>query len=191
MTDLYLVRHGETEWSANGRHTSITDLPLTERGEEQAGRLRGHLDPTAFGLVLSSPRQRARRTAEIAGFVGSYEPQLDEDLAEWNYGAYEGRTSDEIGEEDPGWTIWRGPVPGGETADDVATRLDRVIARVQQSGVDRALCFGHGHALRALTLRWLDFELALGVQFPLDTSTVSVLSWEKGVPALERWNSRP
>ncbi len=116
---------------------------------------------------------------------------MDEDLAEWAYGDYEGRTSPEIHEEVPGWTIWTHPVPGGESAEQVAARLDRVVQRVRDSGVDRALCFAHGHSLRALAMRWLGFDLALGVHFPLDTSTVSVLGEEKGLPALERWNARP
>ena len=191
MTELYVVRHGETEWSANGRHTSVTDLPLTARGEQQAKTLVGHLDPADFQLVLSSPRRRARDTAVLAGFTGEHEPQLDEDLAEWAYGEYEGRTSPEIHEEVPGWTIWSHPTPGGETADQVAERLDRVVRRVRESGVERALCFAHGHSLRALAMRWLGFDLSLGVHFPLDTSTVSVLGEEKGQPALERWNARP
>jgi broad specificity phosphatase PhoE len=143
MTELYLVRHGETEWSRTGKHTSVTDLPLTEHGVQQAQALRGHLDPARFQLVLSSPRTRARSTAEIAGFTGASEPVIDPDLAEWAYGEYEGRTSEEIHETVPGWTIWSGPVPGGESADAVAERLDRVVARVRESGVERAICFGH------------------------------------------------
>ncbi len=190
-TEIYLIRHGETEWSRSGQHTSVTDLALTERGEQQARALRGHLNPSGFGLVLSSPRRRALDTATLAGFTGAYAPQVDEDLVEWAYGDYEGRTSEEIGETDPGWTIWTGKVPGGETAEQVATRLDRVVDRVQESAVERAICFGHGHALRALMLRWLEFDVRLGVHFPMDTSTVSILGWEKGQPALERWNSRP
>jgi broad specificity phosphatase PhoE len=191
MTELYLVRHGETEWSRDGRHTSVTDLPLTEIGEQQARRLFGHLRPQDFQLILSSPRRRARETAELAGFGGAYEPQVTEDLVEWNYGDYEGKTSAEINESVPGWTIWTHPVPLGETAAHVADRLDRVVARVRESGVERAICFGHGHALRALTMRWLGFDLGLGGHFPLDTSTVSVLGEEKGLPSLERWNARP
>ena len=191
MTELYLVRHGETEWSRDGRHTSVTDLPLTEIGEQQARRLYGHLQPQDFQLILSSPRRRARETAELAGFVGVYEPQLTEDLVEWNYGDYEGKTSAEINESEPGWTIWTHPVPNGETAAQVADRLDRVVTRVRESGVARAICFGHGHALRSLTMRWLGFDLSLGGHFPLDTSTVSVLGEEKGLPSLERWNARP
>jgi broad specificity phosphatase PhoE len=190
MTELYLVRHGETEWSRDGRHTSVTDLPLTEVGEQQARRLLGHLRPQDFQLILSSPRRRARETAELAGFGDPYELQVTEDLVEWNYGDYEGETSAEINESVPGWTIWTHPAPHGETAAQVADRLDRVVARVRESGVERAICFGHGHALRALTMRWLGFDLGLGGHFPLDTSTVSVLGEEKGLPSLERWNAR-
>ena len=188
----------DSTWSGTARPSgarrpahSVTDLPLTARrrgagpGPDRAPR------PQDFALVLSSPRRRARDTAEIAGFTGQHEPQLDEDLAEWSYGDYEGRTSDEISEEVPGWTIWTHPVPHGESADEVSARLDRVVARVRDSGVDRAICFGHGHALRALAMRWLRFDLRLGLHFPLDTSTVSVLGEEKGEPALERWNSVP
>jgi probable phosphoglycerate mutase len=189
MTLLYLVRHGETEWSRSGRHTSVTDLPLTERGVAQARSLSGHLDPAAFGLVLSSPRQRARRTAELAGFAGAYEPELSEDLVEWAYGDYEGRTSADIHEANPDWTIWTGQVPNGETPEQVNTRLSRLIDRIRGSGVERAICFGHGHASRALMLSWLGFDVRLGVHFPLDTSTVSILGEEKGLPALEQWNA--
>ena len=189
MTQLYVVRHGETEWSRSGQHTSVTDLPLTERGEEQARALQGHLHPDEFGLVLSSPRRRALHTAELAGFDAGHTPQVEEDLAEWFYGDYEGRTSAEINETDPDWTIWTHPTPGGETSAQVRARLDRVIERVRQSGVERAICFAHGHALRALAVRWLQLDLTLGARFPLDTGTVSVLGEAKGIPALERWNS--
>ena len=190
-TRLFLVRHGETEWSLSGQHTSFTDLPLTEHGEQQARALNGRLAPQDFQLILSSPRSRSRKTAELAGFVGTYEPQTDPDLAEWFYGDYEGKTSKEIWQTHPGWTIWSGDVPGGESTNQVASRLDRVIARVRGSGVDQAICFGHGHALRALTMRWLGLDLMLGVHFPLDTSTVSVLGEDRGEPALERWNVQP
>jgi len=191
MTELYLVRHGETEWSRDGRHTSVTDLPLTEIGEQQARRLFGQLQPQDFQLILSSPLRRARETAELAGFSGRYEPQVTEDLVEWYYGGYEGKTSAEINESAPGWTIWTHPVPNGETAAQVADRLDRVVTRVRESGVARTICFGHGHALRSLTMRWLGFDLGLGGHFPLDTSTISVLGEEKGLSSLERWNARP
>jgi broad specificity phosphatase PhoE len=190
VTDLYLVRHGQTEWSANGRHTSVTDLELTEDGVRQAESLRGHLDPASFQLILSSPRRRAVRTAELVGFTGDREPEVTEDLVEWFYGDYEGRTSEDIHQTDPGWTIFTHPTPGGETPTQVGERLDRVIERVRSSGVDRAICFGHGHALRALAVRWLGLELRWGGSFPLDTGTICVLGTEKGMPALERWNAR-
>jgi broad specificity phosphatase PhoE len=191
MTEVYLVRHGETEWSRSGQHTGVTDLPLTENGIHKAETLRGHLDPSDFGLILSSPRQRAIRTAELAGFTGRYEPEVDEDLVEWNYGEYEGLTSAKIHETDPGWSIFTGTTPGGETPAQIGARLDRLIARIQDSGVERAICFGHGHCLRTLTLRWLGLDVGIGEQFPLETGTVSVLGWAKQQPALERWNSRP
>jgi probable phosphoglycerate mutase len=189
MDEVWLVRHGETEWSRSGQHTSVTDLPLTATGEAKAKQLAGYLRPEDFGLVLSSPRQRARRTAELAGFTGAHQPQLDLDLSEWAYGEYEGLTSDQIHRQVPGWTIWTHPTPGGESADQVAQRLDRVVHRLRNSQAQRAVCFGHGHALRALTMRWLGFDLSYGVQFPLDTGTVSVLGAEKGRPALVRWNA--
>ncbi len=191
MTRLFLVRHGETEWSRDGRHTSVTDLPLTEHGREQALGLFGHLDPADFGLVLSSPRHRARITAELAGFVGPHAPEIDDDLVEWSYGDYEGRTSAEIHADAPGWTIFTATPRGGETADEVRTRLARVIERVRASGVEQAVVFGHGHALRALALCWLELDLTLGDRFPLDTSTVSVLGEAKGGPALRQWNAAP
>lgn len=191
MTDMYVVRHGETEWSANGRHTSVTDLDLTENGVRQARSLAGHLDPASFGLILASPRLRARRTAELAGFVGRYEPEVSADVVEWYYGAYEGLTSDQIHQHDPGWTIFTHPTPDGETHGEVTTRLDRVITRVRESGVERAICFGHGHALRALAVRWLGLDLMWAAHFPLDTGTISVLGTETGVPAVRRWNARP
>lgn len=189
MAELYLVRHGETIWSASGRHTSVTDLGLTENGMRQAESLRGLLDPTAFGLILSSPRQRARRTAELAGFSGAYQPEICEDLAEWFYGDYEGLTSAQIHESNPGWTIFTHPTPGGETHGQVTERLDRVIDRIRDSGVERVICFSHGHALRALAVRWLGLDLMWGAHFPLDTGTLSILGEEKGSPAMLRWNA--
>ena len=191
MTRLFLVRHGETEWSRDGRHTSVTDLPLTDHGREQALRLYGHLDPADFGLVLSSPRHRALITAELAGFVGPHTPQVDDDLVEWFYGDYEGLTSEQIHRTAPGWTIFTGETPGGETADQVRARLDRVVERIHASGAERAIVFSHGHALRSLTLCWLGLDLDLGDRFPLDTSTVSILGEAKGGPSLEKWNAPP
>ena len=189
IQELWLVRHGETEWSREHRHTSRTDLPLTEAGARVARELAGRLAGTAFDLVLTSPRQRARRTAELAGFPDA---TVDPDLVEWDYGDYEGVTSAEIRETVPGWTVWTHPMPGGETAEQVTARLDRVVERVRrQQGAahGRALLFGHGHALRALTARWLGRPVAEGAHFVLDTATVSVLSYERETPAVLRWNS--
>lgn len=189
MTRLYIVRHGQTEWSKAGRHTSVTDLPLTADGEAEARKVATALDPAEFGLVLSSPRQRARHTAELAGFVGDHAPEVVEDLAEWAYGDYEGRTSDEIQAEVPDWTIWTHPALGGETPEQVTARMTRVVGRVRESGVDQAICFAHGHILRALTMTWLSLDLGLGGHFPLDTGTVSILGEAKDIPALEQWNA--
>lgn len=186
MTLLYLVRHGQTEWSQNGRHTSVTDLDLTPPGVEQAMALRHRLDPADFGLVLTSPRLRARRTAELAGFT-DYE--VDNDLVEWDYGEFEGLTSNQIRERWPGWRIWFNGCPGGESADQVRARLTRVVARVRASGVERAICFGHGHASRVLALCWLDFPIIFGQSFPLEVASVSVLGREKESAAIIRWNS--
>lgn len=185
MTELYLVRHGETAWSKSGQHTSVTDLDLTERGVEQARGLREQLDPADFGLVLSSPRLRARRTAELAGFT----PEIDENLAEWFYGDYEGMTSLQIREQVPGWRIWSHELPGGETHAQVINRLAQVVRRVRQSGVDKAICFSHGHASRVLALCWLDIDIARGQSFPLDTGAVCILGREKESPAIIRWNA--
>ena len=185
MTELYIVRHGETEWSKSGRHTSITDLDLTERGVEQAQALQAQLNPNDFDLVLSSPRLRARRTAELAGFD---DVVIDDDLSEWYYGDFEGKTSNEIRETHPGWRIWFNGCQGGESADQVRARLTRVMSRVRDSGVDKAICFAHGHALRVLALAWLDFPLVFGQSFPIQTASVSVLGYEKESAAVIRWN---
>jgi len=181
---LVLLRHGETEWSRDGRHTSTTDLPLTDVGEAAATSLEPRLAEAQFDLVLTSPRQRARRTAELAGFPHA---QLDSDLAEWAYGDYEGVTTDEIRETVPGWTVWTHPSPGGESADEVSARLDRVIERAREHR--RTLVFAHGHSLRVLTARWLCQPADEGRFFRLDTSTVSVLGFERETPVLLKWNS--
>lgn len=186
MTLLYLVRHGETEWSRSGRHTSVTDLDLTDNGVEQAGRLRSRLDPSEFGLVLASPRLRAQRTARLAGFEDF---EVEEDLAEWHYGDYEGLTSIEIRRHHEGWRIWFNGCHGGETAEHVRERLTRVVKRVRESGVEKAICFAHGHSIRTLALCWLDFPIIFGQSFPLDVATVSVLGKEKESWAVLRWNS--
>jgi probable phosphoglycerate mutase len=183
--DLWVVRHGPTEWSVAGRHTSTTDLPLLPEGEAAARDLGPRLAGHPFDLVLTSPRLRARRTAELAGFPGA---DVDEDLAEWAYGDYEGVTSAEIQEQAPGWTIWTGTVPGGESAEQVGARLDRVVSRVRDVEGD-ALVFGHGHALRALAARWLGLPVSEGRLLRLDTATVSVLGHEREDPVVLRWNS--
>ena len=186
MTELYLVRHGQTEWSRSGQHTSVTDLDLTEEGVRQALSLRSRLHPADFQLVLSSPRLRARRTAELAGF---HDVEVTDDLAEWYYGDFEGLTSAEIRQRWHGWRIWFNGCPGGESADQVRARLTRVVARVRASGVERAICFGHGHASRVLALCWLDFPLIFGQSFPLEVGSVSILGREKESAAVLRWNS--
>lgn len=187
MTLLYLVRHGQTEWSLSGQHTSYTDLDLTEEGVRQATALRSRLDPAEFGLVLASPRRRAQRTAELAGFTDF---EVDQDLAEWNYGEYEGKTSADIrANYHPGWRLWFNGVPGGETADQVRERLTRVVHRVRASGVDKAICFGHGHVSRVLALCWLDFPLIFGQAFPVEVASISILGREKESWAVLRWNS--
>lgn len=186
-TELWLVRHGETEWSRSGRHTSVTDLELTERGIEQAQALQ--LDPADFDLVLSSPRRRALQTAEIAGLGDQVE--IDENLAEWNYGEYEGITSAQIREQVPDWRIWTHPMPGGESQQQVMARLGKVVQRVQASGAERAIAFAHGHSLRVLALAWLGFGIERGASLSLQTATVSVLGHEKETPAILRWNVPP
>jgi broad specificity phosphatase PhoE len=183
-SELWLVRHGETAWSKTGKHTSTTDLPLTAEGEAVAKALADRLAGEEFDLVLTSPRLRARRTAELAGFPDAV---VSDDLVEWDYGSYEGVTTPEIRESVPGWTVWTHPSPGGETSAEVGERLDRVVERLQTGG--RALVFGHGHALRALTARWLGLPVAAGSHFRLDTATVSVLGWERETPVVLRWNA--
>jgi len=182
--ELWLVRHGETEWSRDGRHTSTTDLPLTGVGEKAATSLVSRLADVDFDLVLTSPRQRARRTAELAGRPDA---EVDEDLVEWAYGDYEGITTPEIRKSVPDWSVWTHPTPGGESADEVSARLDRVVARARR--VQRTLVFAHGHSLRVLTARWIDQPADEGRFFRLDTSTVSVLGFERETPVLLKWNS--
>ena len=182
--ELWLVRHGETEWSREHKHTSVTDLPLTELGEQQARDAARLLDGVSFDRVLTSPRLRARHTAELARFGDA---ELDDDLVEWAYGEYEGRTTVDIRTDDPGWTVWQGVTPGGETPDEIAVRLDRVVAAAHERG-GRTLVFAHGHSLRALTARWLGLSPAAGRHFLLGTGTVSVLGDDRGEPVVKRWN---
>jgi len=185
VAEVWLVRHGETEWSRDGRHTGSTDIPLTDEGEAAARELAPRLAGEAFTLVLTSPRERARRTAELAGFPDA---EVDEDLVEWSYGDYEGVTTEEIRETVPGWTVWTHPSPGGESAAEVSARLDRVVARCHEAAGD-VLLVGHGHALRGLAARWLGLSVTDGRLLKLDTGTVSVLGHERESPAVIRWNA--
>lgn len=178
------MRHGETEWSAAGRHTSYTDLELTAAGELAALDLGARL-PHHFDLVLTSPRRRARRTAELAGFPDAV---IDQDLVEWDYGDYEGITTPQIRERDPGWTVWTHACPGGAGPQEVTARCDRVIGRLAEVG-GKVLVFGHGHSLRSLTARWLGQDVDEGRFFRLDTATLSVLGHERETPVILRWNA--
>ncbi|HEX8026360.1 MAG TPA: histidine phosphatase family protein [Candidatus Limnocylindrales bacterium] len=181
----WLVRHGETEWARDGKHTSRTDVPLTDLGRSQAVAAGRKLAGATFAEVLSSPRKRALDTARIAGFGSRV--ALDDDLVEWDYGSDEGRTTPEIRADRPGWTIWGDGPLGGETIAEVAARADRVIARVRAADGD-VLLFAHGHVLRVLAARWLDLPPVDGRLFALSTATVSVLGWEREQPVLLRWN---
>ena len=183
----YLARHGETEWSRDGRHTGLTDLPLTEQGERNAQRLRERLTGLLFVKVLTSPLQRARRTSELAGFGGVAE--VDPDLVEWNYGDYEGVRTDEIRANRPGWELFRDGCPNGESPADVAARADRVVARVRAIK-GNVLIFSSGHFLRVFAARWLGLGPIIGKYLMLDTASVSALSYEHDMcdPAIRFWN---
>jgi broad specificity phosphatase PhoE len=183
-SELWLVRHGETEWSRDARHTSTTDLPLLAEGEAAARHLGVRLATQPFDVVLTSPRLRARRTAELAGFGDA---TVDVDLAEWDYGAYEGLHTTQIQADVPDWTIWTHGARGGESPEEIAARLDRVIGRVRARG-GRVLCFGHGHALRVLAVRWIGQPVALGRQLMLGTSALSVLGYDRDTPVIVLWN---
>jgi broad specificity phosphatase PhoE len=185
---LTLVRHGDTEWSLSGRHTGWTDIPLVESGRRQAKLLGGRLAGRSFTVVLSSPLSRALETCRLAGLGDAV--TVDPDLREWNYGDLEGLTSDEIRRSMPGWTIWSGPVPGGETADQVGQRADRVIERGLSVDGDVAI-FAHGHLLRVLAARWLGLPADHGALFELATATLSRLGWERERRVIELWNEPP
>jgi broad specificity phosphatase PhoE len=183
--DIVLVRHGQTEWSLAHRHTSYTDIELTPDGERQARGLADRLAGWSFAAVLSSPRKRALRTAGLAGLAVT---EVDDDLAEWSYGEYEGITTDEIHRtRDPRWNLWTDGAPGGESPERVGARLDRVLARVAAQGGDVAIV-GHAHALRVLGARWVGLPPSGGGLLRLDTATLSVLGREHGRPVILRWN---
>jgi probable phosphoglycerate mutase len=191
---LVLLRHGETEWSKSGKHTSVTDLGLTEEGERRARAVRPVLASRTFGLVLSSPRRRALRTAELAGFP---DPETTEDLAEFDYGAYEGLTTAEIQRDRPDWDLWRDGAPPGETPGespaDVRARVARVIARalpVMETGQD-VLAVAHGHVLRALGAAWIDLPPDGGARLVLSTAGLAELGFEHGNQVIDLWNAVP
>jgi probable phosphoglycerate mutase len=182
---LILVRHGQTDWSASGQHTGWTDLPLNDTGRRQANLLAARLASIRFAAVFTSPLARALDTCRAAGLVER--AVVDPDLREWDYGEYEGRTTDEIRGSRPDWTIWTDPVPGGESIDEVAARVDAVIDRALRIDGDVAI-FGHGHGLRILAARWLRLAPARGGLFELSTATISRLGWERERRVLELWN---
>jgi broad specificity phosphatase PhoE len=184
-TRLVLVRHGETEWSRTSRHTGRTDIPLTDAGREAARELAAALSGRVFTRVLSSPLQRAVETARLAGFGDRVE--LDDDLREWDYGVYEGRTRVDIAQEIPGWTVWSKPIIGGETLDELGERADRVIDTLLPAGGD-VLLFSHGHFLRVLAARWIEAAPVTASRLELATATVSELGWETDRRVIELWN---
>ena len=208
VVELWLVRHGETEWSAEGRHTGRTDLPLTERGRQRAATLGKYLAGTKFAAVLCSPLQRARETCEIAGFGA--QAVVDDNLSEWDYGVYEGRTTQEIQTEIPGWNVWKNPIVGGETVEHVGERADAVIAHAlvaaggptsqnrdvgrpdtvadAGNGVAKVALFAHAHILRILAARWVGLEARGGALLVLETGSLSVLGWERETRVILRWN---
>ena len=185
LPQVVLVRHGETAWSRSGQHTGRTDVPLTDLGRRQGETLADVLGRRRFARVLTSPLRRALDTCRLAGL--GPQAELCADLVEWDYGGYEGRTTPDIRREVPGWSLFRDGVPDGETADDVGRRADRVISAVRLGEGDVAL-FGHGHILRVVAVRWLGLAPAEGRHLALDTASVSILGWEREVPAVWRWN---
>ena len=183
---VYLLRHGETEWSLNGRHTGVTDIPLTEKGQMAARLLRPILAKESFALVLTSPLQRARETCELAGL--GHSANVERDLMEWNYGEYEGLTTEQIRLARPGWSVFRDGCPGGELPEQVGARADRVLARVRSVEGNVAL-FAHGHILRVLAARWINLSASHGEHFLLDTATLNVLGYYREAPAFKIWNA--
>ncbi len=184
--EVVLVRHGETEWSRSGRHTGRTDVPLSELGRREAEAVGAELAGRQFPLVLTSPLRRAGETCRLAGYGAG--AQVRDDLREWDYGEYEGITTREVRREHPDWTVWDGPIPGGESIEQVAARADRVVAEAQQAAGD-LLVFSHGHLLRVLTARWLGLEPDAGRLFALDPATISVLGYEHERRVMREWNA--
>ncbi len=184
-SEIVIVRHGETEWSIARRHTGRTDLSLVDVGRQRAAELAPLLGGRSFALVLTSPLRRARETCELAGFSDGAE--ICEDLREWDYGDYEGRTTAEIREENPDWVLWRDGCPGGETPDQIAARVERALDRLRAADGD-AIAFAHGHILRALTVRYLQMPLTAGARFVLGAGAFSTLGYEHENEAVLHWN---
>ena len=184
---VWLARHGETEWSRDGRHTGRTDIPLTPKGQEEAGELAEPLSAVDFDRILCSPLGRARETCRLAGLGDRAE--LDERLLEWDYGDYEGITSKEIHEGAPDWLLWRDGCPGGESPAEIGARADEVIADLLGGDAGTVAVFAHGHILRVLAARWLGLEPGVGRFFGLGTATLSRLGWEHDYRVIERWNA--
>ena len=183
---VYLLRHGETEWSLNGRHTGVTDVPLTENGRIAARRLEPILAKETFALVLTSPLRRARETCELAGL--GKQANVETDLIEWNYGEYEGLKTNKSALTRPGWSVFRDGCPGGETPEQIGARADRVLTKVHASEGNVAL-FAHGHILRVLAARWIHLSASYGEHFLLDTATLNVLGYYRESPAFKIWNA--
>jgi broad specificity phosphatase PhoE len=186
IQQVYLIRHGETEWSLSTQHTGITDIPLTENGRKVAKLLKPVLAKETFRLVLTSPLERARETCELAGL--SKRAEIDSDLMEWNYGEYEGLTPKQIHAQAPGWMLFNDGCPGGESPEQIGARVNRVILRVRAVEGHVAL-FAHGHIFRVFAARWLGLPATAGCHFLLDTATLNILSYYRGIPAVKRWNA--
>jgi len=185
LSRLWLVRHGETAWSASGKHTGSTDVPLTDTGRAAAESLMATLAGNSFALVLSSPMSRARDTCALAGLGDNAD--VTDDLCEWDYGDYEGLTTAEIRETRPGWNVFADGCPGGESPEEVGQRADRVVARVRSIDGD-AIAFSHGHLLRVLATRWVGLPPQAGAHLALATASISVLGWERETPVISSWD---
>jgi broad specificity phosphatase PhoE len=187
---VVLVRHAQTAWSVRGQHTGTTDLPLTDQGRAATLPLAERLRGRRFAHVLTSPLQRAMETCRIAGFAGQAQPRGD--LVEWDYGAYEGRTTADIRSDNPGWDLWRDGAPGGESPADMSHRIDRVVAGLLDACADGGdvLVFAHGHSLAALAVRWLGLPISAGRHLPLGTGSMSTLGWKREIRVIESWNDR-
>jgi probable phosphoglycerate mutase len=183
--EVVLVRHGETEWSRSGRHTGRTDVPLTDRGQKEAQRLAARLGHRQLDVVWSSPLSRARETCRLAGLGDR--AQVRDELLEWDYGEYEGMTTPQIRSSRPDWLLWRDGCPGGEAPDQVAARVDGLIAELRDRGAN-AVLFAHGHVLRVLAARWIGLGARAGALLALSTASLSVLGYERDVPVIALWN---